>query len=208
MKILKLAGLIMIASALVQPVSAMENVTYTGEAYKHFEATDNFFSGVQNILPGDNVQDTVAVENTSDKDVEMFFKTDRLSQSEYLLKEDYQLLDEIDIEISYQDDSSSKLIYKGKLGDSLDFVSLGRLPSKEAGELKFILHVPDELDNQYDMTQTDVLWTFGALEDGQKTEALDHVKTGDQTELVPIALLSISGAYLAYQLIKRKENAE
>ena len=138
------------------------SLDYT-DAKELVTSTDDLFSNIGTIMPGDVISDTLKIENKNSNSIELFFKSVPLSQEEYELKEDYELLDKINLKI----DLNNKNIYDGSLtGTKLkNIISLGKFKSKENGEFKFTLTVPTDLKNEFNMTQTKVKWYFAVTED-------------------------------------------
>ena len=126
-------------------------------------STDDLFSNIGVFMPGDVVSDTLKIENKNSNSMELFFKSIPLSEDNYELKEDYELLNRIGLKIEY----NSKSIYDGSLigTDLQNIISLGKFNSSESGEFKFTLNFPSDLKNEFNMTQTKVKWYFAVTED-------------------------------------------
>lgn len=138
------------------------SLDYT-DAKELVTSTDDLFSNIETFMPGDVLTDTLKIENKNSNSIELFFKSVPLSQEEYELKEDYELLDKINLKI----DLNNKNIYDGSLtgAELKNIISLGKFKSKESGEFKFTLTVPTDLKNEFNMTLTKVKWYFALNED-------------------------------------------
>ena len=138
------------------------SLDYT-DAKELVTSTDDLFSNIGTFMPGDVISDTLKIENKNSNSIELFFKSVPLFQEEYELKEDYELLNRINLKIEL----NNKNIYDGSLtGTELkNIISLGKFKSKETGEFKFTLTVPTDLKNEFNMTRTKVKWYFALTED-------------------------------------------
>lgn len=138
------------------------SLDYT-DAKELVTSTDDLFSNIGTFMPGDVISDTLKIENKNSNSIELFFKSVPIFQEEYELKEDYELLNRINLKIEL----NNKNIYDGSLtGTELkNIISLGKFKSKESGEFKFTLTVPTDLKNEFNMTRTKVKWYFALNED-------------------------------------------
>lgn len=207
-------SLICTVISLHSPVYANDDmsVKYIGDAKKLVSTTNDFFSSFTNVLPGDEYEDYAFLENTSNKDIRLFFKNEVLDESNYKLKEDKDLLDQIKLTIYIDETNSANIssnsnasknadkliIYEGNLkAESINdnWINLGVYHPNESTKFKFKISVPADLTNEYDMTNTKVKWWFGVGE----IDSSKPVKTGDDTiseYYIVLIILSIIVIYL------------
>lgn len=189
------------------PVQAKEelSVEYLGDTKEIFITSEDFFENITNVLPGDIVEDYATLKNTSNKEIKMYFKTEPFTQEEYLLEEDYRLLEEIQLTINViKDDGTTISVYQGCLGakDYTEFKEIGIFDPNEEAKFTFKLEVPSSLTNEFDMTETKVKWIFGVGEIESLTPS-----TGDNINIVPLVMMQvISVSALMVMVIYKKRN--
>lgn len=163
------------------------SVEYKGESEGLIAAPDDFFQDFGTLLPGDKREGVAYIKNTTNDDIEVFFKTEPIDKSEYYDDIDYSLLEKISLKISLKSTSSSseKLLYEGNLGaESMSkFISLGSYNKGFDGEFVFKIEVPTSLRNDYTLSRTMVKWVF-AVEKKQeeKPEDKPEPKPSDDSE--------------------------
>ena len=191
------------------------SVEFSGKAHKLIAVPDDFFTNLQTAMPGDVLADTVQISNTTGQETELFFWTDTSGRTE----EQLQMLKDIRFQIS----QNQKLLYNGTLDAAKLTIprSLGKFKAGQKGELEFQLEIPKSWDNAYALKKTDVTWIFAvnekqkttpgsddgvengeksgtsAQEKAERSQRKNPVKTGDETELLPLLVLLLgSGAIL------------
>ncbi|MBR1423088.1 MAG: hypothetical protein IJ571_06575 [Ruminococcus sp.] len=103
------------------------------------------------LMPGDTISDTVQLANNYSKAVDMYFRIEKLDESE--------LLSQLDITISY----GGTELYNGKMdGSVMNKTLLATLYPGDSGQLDFTIYVPRGLKNQYALTTTAMKWIFTA----------------------------------------------
>lgn len=142
---------------------------YSDDTRQIISSTDDLFSNITTLMPGDTFSDTLKIENKNKNSIELFFNSVPLSKDEYQLEEDFKLLSKISLKIENND----KLIYDGNLaGDAISkAVSLGKYKSGEKSEFKFTLNVDPSITNEYNMTETKIKWHFSLTEDEIKKDS-------------------------------------
>lgn len=196
------------------------SVEFNGKAHKLMAVPADFFVNLGFAMPGDVLEESIAISNTTKKPAEIFFKTSTEGRNQEQMK----LLKEISLTIGM----NGKTLYKGTLDSaalSKDH-SLGIYQPGQTGSLQFCLEIPKEWDNAYALKKTDVTWIFSTSE--EETEAVENgsgqggntgggsaaaqgggyqtqgVKTGDSSPVeIVIAVLLCSGA-AAFVLWRRK----
>ncbi len=188
------------------------SVEFRGDVYKLMSVPDDFFRNFAKAMPGDVLEDSVSIDNTTDRAAEILFSTGLEGQSE----EQLDLLERIGLELIF----NGRSIYSGDLKASglNESISLGEFAPGEGGVLDFRLSVPAELDNDYALRDAAVKWIFSVREnssDDPEAETYswdssikDPVKTGDTaTPRVYMALLIfallVTGAVCA---LRRKKD--
>ncbi len=166
-------------------------------------SSDDLFSNIDTLMPGDVVSDTLSITNKNNNGIELFFKSVPLSEDKYYLTEDYELLNKINLNIEFM----GKSIYNGSLiGTELNnIINLGKFKSGESGDFKFTLSVPGDLTNKFNMTATKVKWYFAVTEDAipvtPTTNPQDKITIKDTTPSpytgAAVGTLGISGLLVA-----------
>lgn len=180
------------------------SVEYRGDAHRLVAVPSDFFTNLNTAMPGDVLNDTVYLSNTTEETAELFFWTDTDGRTEAELK----MLNEIPFRIML----GEKELYTGTL-DAADIdspQSLGSFEPGEEGKLNFELRIPKEWDNSYALTKTDVTWIF-AVEEKTESETKENslqktdndadqketsvsqnpVKTGDSSNPAVMVLLLV-----------------
>lgn len=162
----KLIYVLAILSLFLQPCAVFAKnleVEYLGETEKFFKTSDDFFVNITNVLPGDVVTDTAILKNSSNEKIKLYFKTEQIAKEEYVLDEDYDLLEKMQLTIKVRQNNNEQNVYEGPLAasDFSEFQSIGIYKPNEHAEFVFTISVPKELDNAYNMTSTKVKWIFG-----------------------------------------------
>lgn len=204
------------------------SVEFNGDAHKLVAAPKNFFQNFGTMMPGDTFSDSVKLSNTTDKEAELFFRTDLKNQT----AEQIDLLSKINLAVTY----NGKEVYNGplKADDLNSYVSLGKYKSGQEGKLDFTISVPKELNNTYALQKADVRWIFTVKEQedakkkdnstdnggssGGGSDAVSHdtgsssaspVKTGDDTNIYPLLLaLGVSALGGVTLVITKKKGKE
>ena len=148
------------ASTLTPP-----NVQLLGNAdgLVHISNTEDMFLYRYNMLPGDSVERTLEIKNQYEDSYELFLRAERVSE-----KEEYDLLDKLDLKITFDD----KVIYVGPTSGEYkltDNISLGTFKTGEEATL----FAKVELDgtstgNEYKNKFAQVNWIFTAVRKDSK----------------------------------------
>ena len=179
-KIMKIIIAIIFILQILQPINVQANtVEYNGE--KGLIATPNdFFLNINELLPGDTKEDVAYIKNTTNNEIEVFFKTEPIDKTEYYDDIDYSLLEKIKLKITLKSSNNSeeKTIYDGNLGAELmnNYISLGKYTKKYNGELKFKIEVPTDLKNDYTLSTTKVKWVFAVEKTKDNTNKNEDTK--------------------------------
>lgn len=232
-KIVKIIIAMILILLMFYPINVQANVVeYNGEEGL-IAAPNDFFLNLDELLPGDTKEDVAYIKNTTDSEIEVFFKTEPLDKTEYYDDIDYSLLQKIKLKISIKNSKNSdeKVLYDGNLGAELmnNYVSLGKYTKNFDGEFKFKLEVPTDLRNDYTLSTTKVKWVFAVnktkdpentnndneqKENNNKSEdknsiekIFDIVKTGDNI-IYLIGLLVICIIMVIILIIKNKKQTK
>lgn len=129
-------------------------VEYQGEAEHLFTDPNDFFQNFPTLLPGDSYTDSAMLKNDSDRDIKLYFHTDADDASD--------LLDRMRLTIDCTLNGKKDRIYDGSLrAERLNEEQLlGTIPAGTQGSLDFTVYVPEELDNDYTLLDSQVVWIF------------------------------------------------
>lgn len=153
---------------------------------------DNFFEGLDDMMPGDTLSDTVSIK--SNKNSEIFFETESLS--------DVELLKNVSLTLSLYKDGEMHTIYDGILDSNINRLSLGKYDKKEESKLTFTIHIPKELDNNFSLRTASVKWIFEVAPNKN-----GNPKTNDNNMSIAalIVLMYISVIIIVLIVKKKKE---
>lgn len=193
-------------------------VEFNGKAHKLMAVPGDFFSNFGRAMPGDALQDTIQISNTTDQKAEILFRT----QVEKKDSEGLELLQGIGLCISME----GKVLYQGTL-DSPELQklhSLGNYEPGSSGKMEFTLSIPEKWDNAYALREAEVQWIFEVKEEEkqnpedrlseklQETAGKHHisskksaVKTGDSANAEQQLLVGTLSGMLAITLLFRRK---
>jgi len=169
----KVIAIITIMIIFIIPNFSNANVIeYRGKAEGIIIAPKDFFSDFGKFLPGDTKEEKAIIKNSTNSQIEVFFKTEDLNDGERLSEIDKTLLEDISLKITLKNSKEKKEIYNGNLGaESLrnNYISLGTYEKGFDGELIFEVSVPSKLNSLYALSEVEVKWVF-AVEDYSTNE--------------------------------------
>lgn len=154
-------------------------IEYLGETDTLIRNSEDFFTNLPFFMPGDTHSDVAVIKNDSKKKIDLYFYTEDVSE------EETDLLDKIQLKITYKGSYGEKDVYEGPLRaiDAQDPILLSEIQPGEDGNFCFSVYVPEELDNQYSILKDKVKWVFYCeYEDAPRT-IIDIIKTGDTSRL-------------------------
>ncbi len=171
-KILKIMLIILVVIIFNEVNVQANSIEYRGEAEGLIAMPNDFFLNLGELMPGDVKKDFAYIKNTTNDEVEVYFKTEPLNRDEYYDDIDFSLLEKISLKISLKKDSKSKekVLYEGNLGADLmnEYVSLGKYTKGYNGEFLFQIEVPKKLKNSYTLSTAKVKWVFFVEKKGDK----------------------------------------
>ena len=179
------------------------SITYQGDVKKLAKNADDFFANFPYLMPGDAYSDTLELENDSNKDIKLYFRSQATDETD--------LLDKIQLKITTKINGETKVFYEGSLraAELNENSVLGMLPANATGKFDFEIYVPHELNNEYTITSSFVKWIFSTEEIDEPDT--DNPKTGDDSNVMlwfSLLGLSVSGLLLMLTIKKKeKENA-
>lgn len=158
---------------------------------------DDFFTNFPILLPGDVYSDSVTINNSSSNDIDLYFRTETIDDSE--------LLEKITLKITKLINDKEEVVYEGPLkANSLnENLLLGKINKTTKNcKFNFTISVPTELNNQYTILSSKVKWIFSTTPyeeiEQSNNESLENsepiVQTGDTNgeNLKILSLLFIS----------------
>lgn len=127
------------------------SIAFKGGAEGLVKTGDNFFSNWPNLMPGDVISDRITLKNDYSRRVEIFFRSEALTDSE--------LAKAIGLTIS----NSEGTVYSGTLADSVsEDISVAELYKGDEEVLTYTVSVPDDLGNDFAMNELKTKWIFTA----------------------------------------------
>jgi len=159
---------------LMLPHITMANtIEYRGELEGIITTSEDFFADFGELMPGDKMEGTAIIKNTTKDKIEVFFKTEELTENESYDEIDKSLLQKINLKINIKKKNEEKKIYEGNLGAesiSKEYISLGTYEKGFDGEFIFEIEVPKELKNSYSLSKTEVNWIFYVVKEDDKID--------------------------------------
>lgn len=182
-------------------LSTNAKIEYENNAQQYISVPENFFGKLGHLLPGDVVEQEVKLDNTTSKEIEYFVTVKKSSD---LSEKQINLLKNLKLTISVD----NKTVYEGNLYD-VDKTSLGKYASKQSSNARFIVKVPEELENEYSIINTSINWLFSV--DGKdpvipqkEPEVVPSPQTGDTKIQVALTVFLVSAVGLIIVLIAER----
>ena len=172
-------------------------VTVEGAAARLLVFPADFFQNLKTLMPGDTVSDSFSIRNNTEKEAEIFFRTE---EPENLTQEQQELLENLEFRMV----KDGEEIYCGDLR-SIQLqkeISLGSYKKGEASEVSFYISMPEEDQNRYAVRNTMVHWIFCC---DSEDEAFTP-KTGDIQNIFAYLLMAsaaILTIFMAYCHIRK-----
>lgn len=142
---------------------------------------DDLFLQHPNMIPGDYIRRTLEIKNKHKYPYELFLRAERVS-----LKEEYDLLDKLDLKISYKD----KIIYDEAVNGEdklIKGISLGVFdPGQEENLIAEVKLDGASTGNEYKNKSAQIDWIFTAVrseeESNNDKETIDKSDKNDNTD--------------------------
>ena len=132
-------------------------IIYENNADKYIDIGDGFFNNLGGLLPGDNIEDKITIDNNSSKRIKYFLSIDKKNFNQ----EEINLLENVNITIK---NGKGEEVYKGKLTE-FNNLFLGLYNSGSNELIHFIISIPRNLDNEYSKIVTKIIWVFSVEEE-------------------------------------------
>ena len=190
-----LLTLLLCGSALAEA-----NVNYEGGAEKFVFLSDNdLFDDFKGVLPGDVIEQKIAVRNDTEGDVRIYLRAEPVSE------QDRDFLDQLQLTVTT---SGGKEIFDAAASETAQLTGntlLGTFKSKGGVELIVTLTVPEDLGNDYMDCSGVVPWTFLA----EEIPADDTPQTGDWfLSAAWMGAIAIMATLLILLLARRRRETE
>lgn len=175
------------------------SVAYEGGAEGLVHKGDDFFSNWNTLMPGDSLEDSVAIRNDYDRKVKMYFRTEN------------EISTDLEEHIYLKIYRGAELIYDGTLAGTKNEMVLAVMDPGTSFVIKYKLDVPAELNNKYDLTDGQVKWIFRAELLGRYTK--EGKLTGVQDTTMRwvaggVAAVAVLGCAVYFLNKKKKEDDE
>lgn len=182
-------------------LAADQQVTYRGDTHRIFTTSEDFFKGMNQMLPGDSYTGTATISNTSSNKVTMFFRTRPESKASDTMSK--QMLNDFRLTVTVTKNGKKKTVYSGKWSGDSRYVSIGTYSKGEKANFAFKVTLPKSHKNAFNMQKTSIRWIFVASEQEKK---IVPVKTGDSQEIMLYARILITAGivFVLFILLKKK----
>ena len=190
-----LLTLLLCGSALAEA-----NVNYEGGAEKFVFLSDgDLFDNFKGVLPGDVIEQKIAVRNDTEGDVRIYLRAEPVSE------QDRDFLDQLQLTVTT---SGGKEIFDAAASETAQLTGntlLGTFKSKGGVELTVTMTVPEDLGNDYMDCSGVVPWTFLAEEIPDD----DTPQTGDWFQSAAwMGAIAIMATLLILLLARRRRETE
>ena len=176
------------------------SVIYENDVYRHITISDNFFSTLGNLLPGDSVSEEIIVRNST-RDINEYFVS---IDYEDLTDDEIKLLEGIKLIIK---DKNGKLFADSNLADKARY-SLGTFDHGLGNNYVITISLPKEVDNEYSKLFTKINWNFSYDVIKHREELPINPKTGDFKIIISITVFILSSIGLLIVLIIGKKSTD
>jgi len=209
-KIMKMAALVLVLLlAAGSAMAAVSDVNFTVQGNEKVfvftpENTD-LFRNFKNLLPGDTVDQTITVQNTTPHIVRLWLAADPA-----VAKDDQDFLSQMQLTVKAEDSTIFDATADQQDGlapteDSPYGVLLGTFKNRGTVQLTATIKVPDSLGNAYMGKEGIVPWTFTA----EEVIIPDTPDTGDDYVMwawVAVAAVLMAGIVLLVIRQRKQEN--
>ena len=176
------------------PNQINSSIIYENNANKYLKINRSFFNRLNNLVPGDVVSEYIDVGNI-DKEVSLYYSlsSENMNSDEKKLFESFNLVIE---------DENNNILYNGAM---LDYKKhfLKTYSKNAIGKLKMTVTMPTNLDNDYSLILTNIIWKFSVETTG---EIPNNPRTGENNLNMSIRVFILSFIGLVVVLILAKIN--
>ena len=170
------------------------SIIYEDDVNHHIELDDGFFDGLGNMLPGDQISETITILNSSDSKNEYYLSI----EYDNLTPEELALLEKMRLVIRKQ---NGDILVDSNLKDKNKH-SLGIYPKGEGDTLIIEVSLPKDIDNDFSKLFAKIIWRFSY----DVLEKDDYPYTGDLRFDMSITVFLISAiGFLVVLFLGKKE---
>ena len=206
-KIIKILKTVIIFAIIVLGVNkayAAElsvNVSFDGEDIEMTSDTPEMMWTIENLLPGEKDETTLAINNIGKKQVDVVYTVD--------IENGKDLVDILNIKIVKISKEKEEQIFNGKYEDLKKFEL--KLNSDEKQVYKFYTSMPIEAGNEYQNKECEIKFKFLASGVNKNaeiiTDVINPVQTGESYFIYAVfVILAIAIIALVVSFIKHKNN--
>lgn len=182
-KLLTSFVLTIILSVFAGTVSAEPyTINFDKETQKLVKSEGDIFDNADSAMPGDTITAKIQFKNSALTEREIFFYIKPLADTD---EKTAQLLDNIDMSVYTEKDSTKNAIYDGKMSEAVltssepTIYSLGKLKPGESFTYKAELRISEKLGNTYALSSVPLSWTFFISDSGLKVKTPKANPVGD-----------------------------
>lgn len=174
-------------------------ITFNGDSNELISNSDDFFSNLPKLVPGDSYQNTITLRNNFDKNISLYWEAHPNKGNEA----QNDLLKQISLEIV---DPNGNEIFNGKLSQDIENIKIIDLKPNETSQLSFKINFDKSSGNAYANIDNFVHWYFNTSFDDSVPKNM-AVQTGDNAHIYGLLALSlISGALFIYSSIRLRSH--
>lgn len=143
------------------------DLKFENNADKYIEISENFFKALNKMVPGDSIEEYVKIENKTDKETEYFYG---ISTQNDISEFEKELLKKCILTVVKNDNET---LYSDGLLNHLNN-SIGKLKPGEQAKIKFIIKIPNELDNRFSNLNVKFSWKFSVQPEEKDSEKQEN----------------------------------
>ena len=171
---------------------------FENDAEKHIEISRDFFGSLNKMIPGDTVEENIKIINKTDNETEYFYG---IEIPENITATEKELLEKCILTVVKNDTDT---IYNDELLNHKNN-SMGKLKPGEEANVKFIIRIPEGLNNNFSRLKAKFNWKFSVQPGEKNTENIvekiinnitNSPKTGDLKFDISLKVFFISAIVL------------
>ena len=150
----------------------------------------DFFSNFPSLMPGDAYSDTLVLGNNYNRPVKLYFQIDNIEKDNPLAKAAH-------VEIR----AGETTVFSGTLADAMDERNIATVEPGGGFVMTFTVSIPAELDNRFDLTDTNVKWIFRA--DATRRSGIPNTGDPSMWKFVGLFVCSITVVGICIYALRR-----
>lgn len=152
------------------------DLKFENNAEKYIEISKKFFQDLNKLVPGDMIEEQIKMINKTDKETEYFYG---ISIPENISESEKELLKQCVLTVIKDDNNT---LYSDGLLNHFNN-SIGKLKPGEEASVKFIIKIPNELNNNFSRLNAKFSWKF-SVQPEEKTVKQEFEKDNPNENII------------------------